>query len=531
MLANRQFGIPASRHTFRTVFMDVMGGAVAVATLLCFSAAVSVGTAGERPADSNIVSAVETEMLLDSSVPYDTVDVETRDGIVTLAGTVDNILARDRLEAIAETVVGVRAVVNIIEVRPSGIADADIEEAVKNAWRDDPATDSYELEARVEDGVVTITGTVESWQERELAETVAKGVKGVRETKNEAVITYPTERADAEIESDVESRLANDIRVDDYLIEVSVQDGNVTLRGTVGSSQERTRAQADAWEVGVKSVHAEDLQVEWWARDTLRRKALYAARTDEEIEQAIKDAFLYDPRVLSFNPDVFVEDGTVTLGGVVDNLAAKKAAGQDARNVVGVWRVKNHIKVRPETIPPDEELEKRVQKALRGTPYTDLGGIRVTAHSGTICLEGKVPTSFLQSRAERVAENVKGVTRVINDLDYDHRWTWKPDEEIRQDVKDQFLWSPFVDGSDVSVFVDNGEVTLSGTVATWGERDAAETNAYQGGAKHVQNRLTVIHRMYGPYPEGRAPYRRWPLYERREPARFGRPPLPPQNTR
>jgi hypothetical protein len=72
-----------------------------------------------------------------------------------------------------------------------------------------------------------------------------------------------------------------------------------------------------------------------------------AVKGDPQIKQAVHDAFVYDPRVDSFNPNVDVDNRIVTLSGVVDNLKAKRAAEQDAKNTWGVWRVKNLLTTRP----------------------------------------------------------------------------------------------------------------------------------------------------------------------------------------
>ncbi len=57
------------------------------------------------------------------------------------------------------------------------------------------------------------------------------------------------------------------------------------------------------------------------------------------------------------------------------------------------------------------------------------------------------------------------------------------------------FWSPFVDGDKVTVSVDDGVATLSGTVEDWSEHGAAIENARDGGATRVVDRLRV---RYGP---------------------------------
>jgi osmotically-inducible protein OsmY len=463
-----------------------------------------VMAADNVPEDTEITRAIVDELWIDEAVDPNDIDVETHQGVVMLTGSVRNLLAKDRATSLAETISGVRAVVNRIDVEPGGTrSDSEIGTAISDALLRDPATESYEVDVEVDDGVVTLTGSVDSWHEKQLSEILAKGVVGVRVMENKIAVTPQTSRPDTEIGKEIAAYLANDVRVDDMLVQIDVDDGEVSLSGIVGSLAEKRIAISDSWVTGVTAVDASGLEVEAWMRDDMRRETLYVNRTDEQIEKSVKDAFLYDPRVFSFAPDVEVVDGTAILTGTVDNLKAKMAAEQDARNTLGVWRVKNHLKVRPPEAVSDLELANRVRSALAEDAYVERYDITVSARSGSVYLSGQVNTSFERGRAGDVAARVNGVVAVANNLTYEHQWTWKPDREIREDVRDHLFWSPFVDANEVTVSVESGVVTLSGLVDTWGERMAAEKNAWDGGAKDVRNGLAVTYRTYGPY------YRYW----------------------
>jgi osmotically-inducible protein OsmY len=490
---------------------------IVVSITLLLTLTLATTASAKEAADTDITSAINTEMWSDNAVIANNIDVTTTDGVVTLKGAVDNILAKDRVLALAEAIVGVRAIVNMVEVKPTTPRDdKELAKAVANAWFSDSAADSYELNAKADEGVVTITGTVQSYAEKELSEIVAKGVRGVKDVKNEIEVKYKTIRPDNQILNDIAGRLENDIRVDDQLIELKVNKGNVSLSGTVGSLQEKNQAGREAWVAGVKSVDTSSLVIKWWGSNynDMKRTKSYVSRTDEEIKKAVKDSFFYDPRVLSFNPTVEVFYGTVTLSGMVDNLKAKRAAEQDAKNTLGILRVKNHLKVRP-TIPTNEELNKRVATALFNNPYIERYKIDINAYNGWVYLSGDVNSSFEKNQAKYVTEGVKGVVGVVNNLGYEKLWVWKPDWEIRENVKQQLWWSPFVDEYDVNVSVSDGEVMLSGTVNSWSQKDDAEINAFQGGAKDVKNILVVDNLYYGPYGPGYygSVYNHNPYYE------------------
>jgi osmotically-inducible protein OsmY len=193
----------------------------------------------------------------------------------------------------------------------------------------------------------SVSGTVDSLQEKELCVTVAKGVRGVTAVNDKIKVELSEKRPDSEIKADVEKALQWDAYVDHVMIQTEVTDGIVHLSGIVGSAAEKRLARIGAYVNGVRAVDDTDLKVEKWARDDDLRDKKYVQKSEDAIRQAVSDALLFDPRVSSFKIDVAVAGSVVTLRGTVDNLKAKLAAAQDARNTVGVRRVKNHIKVKP----------------------------------------------------------------------------------------------------------------------------------------------------------------------------------------
>ncbi|MBD3384741.1 BON domain-containing protein [candidate division KSB1 bacterium] len=452
---------------------------------------ISSGFVAEEVSDRDIIFAVETELLVDEQVASHLIDVNCIDGIVNLSGSVDNILAKGRAEKIAATVRGVRSVVNQIEVKPKEITESELQETIQKALLQDPATNSYQIQTSVSEAKITLQGNVHSYQEKELAEKVVKSVSGVKKVDNLISVDYQAERNDFEIEQDILARLKYDMWVDEALIDVAVEDGKVKLKGTVGSEREKRRALSDAWVMGTNLVDAEDLKVQWWADDEIKKEVTPLPPSDQEIKNAVKDALYYDPRLASFNIDVQLNKGQVILSGIVDNLKAKMAAENDAENAIGVWEVKNHIRVRPDTIPSDEVLKSRVKSALLRNSYIELYDITVTVVNGRVFLSGDVNTSFEKKRAKSVTSGVEGVVDVVNNIDYQHVWTWKSDWMIKRDIESQYYWSPVIESDNITLTVENGVVTLTGKVDTWNERRAAERNAYEGGAKDVRNRLKI----------------------------------------
>lgn len=492
---------------------SLMAGSV----LLSLVVIVSDVQAEPEMTDQTISDKIDNELLFDRGVTSSKIDVDTTNGIVTLSGEVNNILARERSARIAETVKGVRAVVNRIAVKPSKYrSDANIEKDIEAALLDDPATESFEVVVNAQDGEVTLTGTVDSYRERDLAKTVAKGVRGVTAVDDRIDVEYEAERPDYEIKREIEQALRWNLYVDDELIDLAVSDGKVKLSGTVGSAAEKRFCRMDAWVAGVESVDASDLSVEQWARDDKLRGDKYVVKTDEELVKAVNAAMLYDPRVMSFNVDVEVVGSGVTLRGTVDNLKAKRAAEQNAKNTVGVLYVNNRLKVRVDNPPSDADIADDILAAFARDPYVERFEVTITVIDGTAHLYGSVDSYLEKNRADELASRVRGVLDIENHLtvdyqppyifdpyvdedyvesdeliEYDRRAPYQSDVQVKDAIEDELWWSPFVDADEVHVMVDDGIATLTGTVDSWSERRAATENAYEGGATLVDNDLAV----------------------------------------
>ena len=469
------------------------------------------------PTDTDVNKAVETALFVDNYVPASQVDVVTAEGIVTLTGAVNNLLAKERAVQLAESINGVRAVIDRVTVTPSARRDAEIKSDVEQALMDDPAVGRYDVHITVTNGVVTLTGTVDSYAQRRLAPEVAKAVRGVTDVKNQIAFSMAGAgpRIDTEIAAAVQRLLDMDIWVYARLIKVNVTDGVVHLTGQVKSAIGKRRAIADAWSAGAHDVDSTGLQVTTWLGPRRQRDFLGSTKPDPTIASDVRTAFLYDPRLKATNVTVTVEYGAATLNGVVDNLAAKQAAEADAYNTVGIWNVINFIKVRPVAVPTDADLTRRIEVAFRRSPYLEFSPIKVTVRHGIVTLSGAVDSIAERSQAAAVASHISGVVEVHNfvlAMPATQREVLNPpdlklnlpppmvafplssrDQMIQLAVEYQLRWNSFLNATEVRVAVDNGIVTLTGTVDSWLESGAAEDSALKGGASKVINNLKVRH--------------------------------------
>lgn len=111
------------------------------------TAAESASPSKIKLTDSGITTAVENDLLIDQMVSSHLIDVSTIDGVVTLSGSVDDFLSKERAVAIAKSIRGVKAVVDTLQVKSAPRTDAQIRADIDRALARDPATDSYEVKS------------------------------------------------------------------------------------------------------------------------------------------------------------------------------------------------------------------------------------------------------------------------------------------------------------------------------------------------------------------------------------------------
>lgn len=458
-----------------------------VATLL--TATNSAAATQRNMSNARLETAVDYALMESHAVEAHKIDINAQEGIITLTGSVNDLISYDKAVEVAEAVKGVRSVVNELEVQPAVRPDAELRQDIAAALRADPTADAYDVDISVSNGQVTLKGEVGSWQERRLVRTITRDVRGVTGVTNLIDIDYDAARSDQEIEEDIVSRLQHDVRVDEGLVSVEVKDGNAVLTGTIGSAEARRTAQSLAWVNGVEDVDVSGLTVQWWARDEMIRKDA-PQLGNAGVEAAVKDAFKYDPDVHSGAVSVDAKDGIVTLTGSVEHLRAKRAAETNALNTVGVLRVRNQIDVRPGIAREDAKIETAVEQAIERDPKLHRYDIYASVVNGKAYLSGSVPYEYAKWQTARIVSGIRGVTALENNLtvkDTELRADW----ELLADIQHELRWSPNVEASEVAVNVEDGVAKLTGTVDTWNERSAAEENAYDGGAHHVRNQLEL----------------------------------------
>jgi len=211
-------------------------------------------------------------------------------------------------------------------------------------------------------------------------------------------------RTDAEIREAVLLELEWDTRVEDGGIDVEVIHGVVALTGRVGSWASRVLAQEAAQRVaGVLDV-ANDVDV------VLSPSAI---RSDVDLLRAVRSSLDWDVFIPKTRIHTSVVDGLLTLEGEVDHFSQRDDAEKAVRNIQGIRRLFNKIRVKPAAAAP-HEVQKSIEAALERRAAREARRINLDVHEGKVILSGAVHSWAERQSVVGAAKGTPGV-RIVDD--------------------------------------------------------------------------------------------------------------------
>ncbi len=195
--------------------------------------------------------------------------------------------------------------------------------------------------------------------------------------------------------------------------------GVVSLSGEVPSEETRRLAGAIAQDTSGVSQVQNNLVVNPGAGRNPAMANLGDRVADLEVKTIVIDRLARSPELKDKRLTVQVSKQVVTLDGMVDSLAQKRAAEQIAVEAPGVQSLVSQLTVAdgqtgPESV--DDRLARRVEFELYSTKAVSLKAVQIRSQDGTVVLSGSVPSRAEKLLAERVAQSVEGVKRVVNHL-------------------------------------------------------------------------------------------------------------------
>lgn len=214
-------------------------------------------------------------------------------------------------------------------------------------------------------------------------------------------------------------------------------------------------------------------------------------KTDIQLQKDVITELNWQPSVNAANIGVEVHQGVVTLSGHVANFAEKVAAEQTAQRVAGVKALTINIEV---TLSgwgerTDIDIARSAEDALRWVTYMPKESVKVMVENGWITLSGEVEWDYQRRHAAETVRHLVGVTGVS---DIVRIKTQSRSNEIKLDIEAALERRYDSEDQDISVAVEGGDVTLSGTVTNWWQLDSAREAAWNApGVRHVANKLTI----------------------------------------
>jgi osmotically-inducible protein OsmY len=214
-------------------------------------------------------------------------------------------------------------------------SNEDLQKDVQNAIKWEPLLHAAEIGVTAKDGIVTLTGTVDSYAKKIEAEDATKKVAGVKAVVEKIELKFGTghgKKNDNEIATEIISAFKWNWEVPHDKVQVKVEDGWVTLSGEVTWNYQK-----DAAKTAVKNLHG--------IKGITNSVVIKSEKHDSIEKREIEGALLRNWSINSKDIEVKVAGTKVTLQGKVHSIYQKDEAGRIAWSAPGVWEVDNKLAI------------------------------------------------------------------------------------------------------------------------------------------------------------------------------------------
>lgn len=214
-------------------------------------------------------------------------------------------------------------------------------------------------------------------------------------------------------------------------------------------------------------------------------------KTDSQLQHDVMAELKWEPAVHAAQIGVEVKDGIVTLAGEVSSYAEKWNAERAAQRVSGVKALAVDMKVKLSQLGErtDTDIAASVRNVLSWTNALPADTIQVLVEDGWITLSGTVPWQYQRNDAADNVRFLSGVVGVSNQISI------KPAPSatlVKADIEAAIKRRASADAKAIGVQVDGGDITLTGAVHSWAERELVTHSAWgTPGVHKVIDKMTL----------------------------------------
>jgi osmotically-inducible protein OsmY len=211
--------------------------------------------------------------------------------------------------------------------------------------------------------------------------------------------------------------------------------------------------------------------------------------SNAEVTRDVLDELLWDDSIDASHITVTADNGRVVLGGTVNYFHERWNAGEDAKRLNGVREVVNDITVDLTNRKVlDDDLAKSARTGLDANSLVPDGKIKIAVTDGWVAMSGNVHHYYERQAAEYVVRHLRGLTGFTDDVTVSH----DPGEAVSEGINESLMRNAATDANNIKVSDSGGNVTLSGTVRSYAEKQEAVRSALMApGVINVDDQLVI----------------------------------------
>jgi osmotically-inducible protein OsmY len=208
----------------------------------------------------------------------------------------------------------------------------------------------------------------------------------------------------------VKDRLDWNDEIDPTQIEISLDEGEATLKGCVSTYPEKILAEIEVKMLPEINTVINNIEVIFTNLEEIP--------SDNEVKEAMFCLLDANSEIDSNDVNVSVEGGNIVLEGKVNSYWKSYNIQKMASQISGVTSITNQISIIPDKKISDEEISNSILTAMQNSVYLDVDNIDIKIHEGIVTLSGILHSKSEYDAALNFVRTTKGVIDINNDLKF-----------------------------------------------------------------------------------------------------------------